>query len=408
LAICGVLALIIGAVNLIPTVNIALPPACQDLFQDPGFLFSKYNNLLDKLAENFIGCGRKHPTPLYRQYVENACQICGINQFNSSILNNPSNEYYNALYFFAPAEKGSRNPTNYTQANRPTMTMDAWLTTISKDFNARWWISQGQLYFERKDFYLQQPSIYDAVANAETGDILEGVCFRYNTGKLFASTRISCVMDALDDVGNEARLAYTRFEEYQPPSNALEGINEKALSYAPARFLFDPVGESIITGSRVTGLPFVAILLPNINQYTKALLMAKDTASSPKMLIWDGVNREEAYVKYYAGSGSFPGFPNVPAHVSKKYLPTNQQTFNPVVNVPDMYDNFHIIDDPSQNPFRFWDDTFTVRMSCDLARQLDVNRTVRLKTPYGAIVNARIKEITADFGNRQITFQTEF
>jgi hypothetical protein len=409
LAICGILRALETILNVIPGFNLDMtPPACDQLFQDPGFMFNGYNQLLDNLAENFIGCGRKHPTPLYRQYVENACQICGINQFNSSILNNPNNEYWNALYFFAPAEKGKRNPTVYTQANRPTAKMSTWLDVIAKDFNARWWISQGQLYFERKDFYLSQPFIYDAVANASTGDILEGVCFTYNENKLNASIKIDCAMDALDDVGNEARLAYVRYEEYTPPNNNFEGMIEKTLSYAPARFFFDPIAETIMRNTSVTGLPFVAILLPNINQYTKALLMAKDTASSPKMLIWDGVNREEAYVKYYGGSGNAPGYPNVPAHVSKKYLPTVSQTFQPVINVPDMYDNFHVIDDPYQNPFRFWNAEFTVRANCQLVQQLDVNRTVRLSTPYGAVVNARINQINANLGERTIQFTCEF
>lgn len=410
ISICGVLRGLESIINgLLPGNPVDLtPPACDQLFDDPGFLFQGYNKLLDNLAENFIGCGRKHPTPLYRQYIENACQICGINQFNSSILNDPNNEYWNALYFFAPAEKGKRNPTVYTQANRPTAKMSLWLDTIAKDFNARWWISQGQLYFERKDFYLSQPPIYDADINQETGDILEGVCFTYNEGKLNASMKIDCVMDALDDVGNEARLAYVRYQDFIPPNNNFEGMLEKSLSYAPARFLFDPIAESIMTNIRVTGLPFVALLLPNLNQYTRALLMAKDTASAPKMLIWDGQNREEAYVKFYAPNGSFPGYPNVPAHVSKKYLPTNSQTYNPVVNVPDMYDNFHIIDDPYQNPFRFWNAELTVRANCQLVQQLDVNRTVRLRTPYGAIVNARINQINANLGERTIQFTCEF
>jgi len=407
-AICGILKGIISAVNLIPNVNLSFPPACNQLFQDPGFLFKQYNELLDNISENILGCGRKHPTPLYRQYIENICQICGINQFNSSILNNPSNEYWNALYFYAPSEKGKRNPTVYSQANRPTHKMSSWLDTIAKDFNAHWWIFQNQLYFERKDYYLNLPPIYDAVANASTGDILEGVCFTYNEGKLNAAIKINCEIDPLDDVGNEARLAYVRYEEFTPPSPNLEGILEKSLSYAPARFVNDPIAEAVFTSARVTGLPFVLLLVPNLNQYNRALLMAKDTAASPKMLIWDGKNIEEAYVKYYGGSGNFIGYPNMPAHVSKNFLPTSLQTYTSVYNEPNMYDNFHVIDDPYLNPFRFWDATLTVRMSCALAQSLNVNSTVRLMTPYGAIVNARINTITANFGSREITFEVEF
>jgi len=117
-------------------------------------------------------------------------------------------------------------------------------------------------------------------------------------------------------------------------------------------------------------------------------LMSKGTTTSPKLLIWDGQSYTTAIIKKYSG------VQNMPAMVNSNQL--------------DLYNRFWQINSPTQNPFRYWNANFTVRMSCDLARQLDVNRTVRLKTPYGAIVNARIKEITADFGNRQITFQTEF
>jgi hypothetical protein len=74
----------------------------------------------------------------------------------------------------------------------------------------------------------------------------------------------------------------------------------------------------------------------------------------------------------------------------------------------DLFDNQWAINSPNLNPYRFWDATLTVRMSCALAQTLNVNSTVRLMTPYGAIVNARINTITANFGSREITFEVEF
>jgi len=387
LGICGALRGIELAVNLIPGVNIDVtPPACDQLFQDPGFLFKEYDDLLDKLAQAFIGCGRKHPTPLYRQYVENACQICGINQFNSSILNDPNSEYYNALYFFAPADAGDRQAVGYISENRPTATMSAWLDTISKDFNARWWIDNGQLYFERKDYLLNQPSIYDAVVNQETGDIIDGICFSYNDGKLFASIKVEATMDALDDVGNEDRNRYTVYFDYGSNPN-WESANQKQLSYAPARFRNDGIEPDIIT--IYSNRPLANFIFQGyLTSFSNALLMAKGTASSPKMLIWDGQSYTDAYVKIYNG------VQNMPAMVNS--------------GQSDLYDKFHRIDDPNINPFRFWDANLTVRMSCQLAQVLNVNRTIKMRTPYGAVVNARIKNITADFGSREIRFQTEF
>jgi hypothetical protein len=366
-------------VNLTPTI-------CDQLIDDPLFLIKEAKNFIDRIIENFIGCGRKHPTPLYRQYIENACQICGINQFNSSILNDPNSEYYNALYFNAPADSGSRQAVGYISENRPTATMLSWLDVIAKDFNARWWISQNQLYFERKDFFLSQPVIYDAVVNASTGDILEGVCFSYNEGKLFSSIKVEAVMDALDDVGNEDRNRYTVYFDYGSNPN-WEGANKKALSYSPARFRNDGIEPDILT--QFGSLPLAnQLFLGNFSQFSRALLMSKGTASNPKMLIWDGQSYTDAYVKLYNG------VQNMPAMVNS--------------GQSDLYDKFHRIDDPNQNPFRFWNAEFTVRANCQLVQQLDVNRTVRLSTPYGAVVNARINQINANLGERTIQFTCEF
>lgn len=366
-------------------VNIT-PPFCDQIIQDPFFFIQEAKTFVDRIVENVIGCGRKHPTPLYRQYVENACQICGINQFNSSILNDPNNEYYNALYFNAPADAGSRSAVGYISENRPIATMSVWLDTIAKDFNARWWISQGQLYFERKDYFLSQPVLYDADINQETGDILEGVCFTYNEGKLFSSIKIEATMDALDDVGNEARDRYIVYFDYGSNQN-WEGANKKVLSYAPARFRNDGIETDILT--HFSTLPFAnQLFLGNLTQYSRALLMAKGTASNPKMLIWDGQSYTDAYVKIYNG------VQNMPAMVNS--------------GQSDLYDKFHRIDDPNINPFRFWNAELTVRANCQLVQQLDVNRTVRLRTPYGAIVNARINQINANLGERTIQFTCEF
>ena len=387
LGICAVLKVIETILNAIPGVNVDVTPGvCDQLFQNPFYLIKEAKDFVDRIIENIVGCGRKHPSPLYRQYVDNACQICGINNFNSSILNNTNSPYYNALYFFAPAVAGSRSPTSIIRRNRPTMKMSAWLDTVAKDFNARWWISNGNLYFERKDFFLSQPFIYDAVANADTGDILKGICFTYNEGKLFSSIIIKAQMDMLDDVGNEDMVRYRRSIDYGNNVN-WEGRDERQLSYACARFRNDGIEPDILT--QFNSLPFANFLfLGNLTQYSNALLMSKGTCAVPKMLIWDGRNNEDATIV------SFNGIRNQPAMVN------SGQT--------DLYDNFYSIDNPNQNPFRFWNATLTVRANCTLLQQLDVNRTVQLRTPYGAVVNARINNITANLGERTIQFNCEF
>ena len=86
LGICAVLKVIETILNAIPGVNVDVTPGvCDQLFQNPFYLIKEAKDFVDRIIENIVGCGRKHPSPLYRQYVDNACQICGINNFNSSI-----------------------------------------------------------------------------------------------------------------------------------------------------------------------------------------------------------------------------------------------------------------------------------------------------------------------------------
>jgi hypothetical protein len=193
-------------------------------------------------------------------------------------------------------------------------------------------------------------------------------------------------MDAIDDLCNEDKLRYNQFINYGT-NQAWQGTQEVMLSYAPARFRNDNVEPDVL--SEFGQIPLINWLFNGqLNGTDEYLLMSKGTTTSPKLLIWDGQSYTTAIIKKYSG------VQNMPAMVNSNQF--------------DLYSRFWQINTPTQNPFRYWNANFTVRMSCDLARQLDVNRTVRLKTPYGAIVNARIKEITADFGSRQITFQTEF
>jgi hypothetical protein len=387
-AICATLKTIQNIINSLSPGNPAnfVPGICNTILSDPLQIFKIIDNFIEDLIQNFIGCGRKQPTVLYRQYIENACQICGINQFNSSIFNNPSSEYWNALYFNAPVKPSTRNPQSIIFDNLPSTTMFAWLTTASRDFNSNWWIKNGQLYFERRDYYLQSPPIYDAAANASTGDILDGVCFKYSSKLQYQAININPTLDPLDDVGNEDRDRYRRFVNYGSNPN-WKGTQEVGLSFAPARFRNDGVEPDVLSEFGRIGLInwFLKGQLTGTDNY---LLMSRGTAGVPKLLIWDGQSTTTAIIKFYNG------VQNVPAMVNS--------------GQNDLFDNQWAINSPNLNPYRFWDATLTVRMSCALAQTLNVNSTVRLMTPYGAIVNARINTITANFGSREITFEVEF
>jgi hypothetical protein len=75
---------------------------------------------------------------------------------------------------------------------------------------------------------------------------------------------------------------------------------------------------------------------------------------------------------------------------------------------PNIYNDFHAIDDPINNPYRFWDYEIEAKMDCVMVKNLSVNRTVRMQTPYGTSVQGKINTIIANFGERTIRITGEF
>lgn len=401
LSISLVLFFIAGAVNQL--ISLAFPN-------------NPVNTLLTFIGQGVTGCGRLHPSPYIKDYINEAAIHCQCNQtqpFVSPFLENVNSRYYSVAFVHAPLKKGVQvnSPTRYIVENRPRHTITEFLDMVAKDFNALWWVENGRVYMERKDFFLSAPVLYDAIVNQKTGNILKGACFTYNEGRVHSGQRIEAQNDMSEKSGNEKNKLYSGFFDYIKIHNspagwdAWDGILDKQLSYAP--IAFRPY-DSIIDGFPLIGL--LNTTYPNLGQFQGACVFQDNEFAVHKYFEADPTSNDNFKKPRVAQISQFDTINNVWVTTGNAPNPAFNiiQQNNITLNTPNIYTDFHAIDDPINNRWRFWDYEIEVKMDCSLIRQLTVNKSVRLQTPYGTTVQAKINTIVANYGERIITITGEF
>jgi len=371
--------------------------------------------------QNLIGCGRKHPSPRIVDYIEQGAKYCGCTgqpSFWSSFLSDPNSFYTSTLFVNAPIKPGLRNPPRYIVENRPRQTITEFLNMVASDFYSNWWIENGQLKMERKDYYLNAPILLDAIAESKKGNILNGACFKYNHGTLYASIDIKATSDEHEICGNNSLDQSSAFFDfvkiYSAPAGyeAWRDVKQTNLSYAPSRFR----GEwSPASGLDSFPIPPLLNLFYGsaVSASSRYLLLSQDEFTVHKYYEWDNQSVTDAMARreqlqiWDGESQSYitlaGGIPNPRYRV--KY--DQNQNVTPV-NEQNIYTDFHAINDPTQNPYRFWDYEIEAKMDCVMVKNLSVNRTVRMQTPYGTTVRGKINTIIANFGDKTIRITGEF
>jgi len=381
------------------------------------------NNFKTWAQENMFGCGRRHPSPRIVDYILQASAYCRCNanqSFWSSFLSDPNSPYTSTLYFFAPIKPGRRNPPRYIVENRPRQTITEFLNQVANNFNANWWIENGMLRMERKDFYLNSPPLFDAIAEAKRGTILNGPCFKYNKGTLYSAQRLSVTEDTSEGCGLHSADLYSNFFDYivmygYPAGyETWKDIKEVQFNYAPVRFGTDlnpPSTLRAINQGPLSGL-VTFIWSSQWRDYVKWAVLQKDEFSVPKYYEWDANYgditdarpRYEQRVLYNNETGQT--VPTSFFQPNPRYVLKYQN--NQIQGTSNIYKDFHAIDDPTLNPYRFWDYELEVKMDCAMVRNLNINRGVQMQTPYGTTVTGKINTIVANFGDRTIRITGEF
>lgn len=399
----GILFAIQNVINSIPGVNITIS------FNFDGnsatTLLQEFTSWKNKMNQRIVGCGRKHPSPFVRAYIINVCSKCGI-QFQSSIYNDPLSDYYNAMYFNAPIEKGTYDDSvTYIHKNHPIKTLDGFLDELAPVHNAQWKIIDGTLYFERKDFF-NAGTTWVNFSTLEAANRIQGkLCAPWRTEESPAYIEMSYSQDPLDSVGNEAleRFGFGyRVEWNQPFSDLQSGHEDVVLVFGVPRFRDDNIDRDIL--SEFAGA------LPVIQDFNGVLIVEKGVAFQPKLLIWDGVDGENARVKKYYIIGS-----NIPQNNNYNWPYTFNNldgvTAQPAVpeqvfpsNYPDssLYIRFYSIDNPRVLNDKGKEFTFEFRYTCTELQGALEAQFVQLPMGVG-----RITKMEIDLDRKTITVQGE-
>ncbi len=391
-----VLNLVINAVNLIPNVNIQ--PINLD-GNDQTTNLQTITNLLTSLNSFVIGCGRRHPSPLIREYIDNVCRKCGI-EWESSIFGSPQSDYYNTVLYNAPIQQGKRpllnvnNPiTTWIDENKPIDTLPTLLDSLATVFNARWQVSGGVLRFERKDFFWDNAEWVN-YEDLDLEGLLDGViCYSWRDEDAAAILRLSYQVDAVDDVGNEAIDRFNKLIEWNiPVSERQKGIEERLYPFGVARFRGDGIEPDIL--QQYAWFPAYT---QASNIYSGVIIHGKGVAFTPKLLIWDGDSINFGKVKRYA----IPGFSIDP--LRNYNYPYNNTDFGaaPLTVYPSdeplsaLYKRFHAIDNPKVLNDKGKTFTFDFKFTCDHLSNFEVNKNIM--TPIGS---GRITTVQMNYTRR--------
>jgi hypothetical protein len=340
--IFSILNIIIGAVNWLISLASggAISSAVDYLpITNPSSAFTSMAQLYVESA----GCGREHPAPLIRDYIQNVCNICQVQvdastaeiffaptitiQKSDGVFYTEPNPHYNACLFFPQVKKGVRRyasinifgtstkdtSTFYDTLNQPVWALSDLLDHVKKVYNARWQIitdSTGTptLHFHRKDWWRDQTPLYDfSVGGADRSKLLEGICYQPTDYTPPASMNGLYQDDPADKCGHEA----SRQQNGDPLSfnnttnNPLfHGILDKSSGFGAAKFRLDGAsGDYIYDAAQVIAnsefmtfgifdmFGIMSTVMSCVSEFGDfGVLLQGETTSMPKILIWDGQN----------------------------------------------------------------------------------------------------------------------
>ena len=390
-AVATIVAVVTAVVNFLNALgaNLTAPSFAGD-----GGVLAQISNLIQTVNSFIIGCGRRHPSPLVREYIDNVCRKCGI-EWSSSIFKDPASDYYNTVLYNAPVEKGKRpilNPfsaiTTWIDENKPIKTLDGFLTELGTVFNAKHRIVNGVLYFERKDFFNDNEEWvdYDTLKAAKLTDGV--ICYQWRQDDAAAVLRLAYQEDAVDWVGNEALPRFNNLIEWNIPVNARQkGIEERFMPFGTPRFRDDGIDRDVL--GDYAWFPAYSGAL---NTYSGVLIQNNGTSFQPKLIIWDGQNINLAKARRYA----IPGFPIDPLrNYNYPYNATNfgvdpTQVYPSNQPLMGIYGRFHAIDNPKILTDQGKQFTFDFKFGCDELDSFAVNKNVGTPIGSGRITSVRI------------------
>lgn len=342
-----------------------------------------YSGLLDALL------GKKwHKAPFIHSYLSNVCALCGL-RLRSSLFD-PAGPYHNLTRLDAALSEGEgatgglTSQQIYRDFNSPNITLVELMQSLT-ELNISYLVTGDELIVERKDYFGGDVWIDFSQRQA---DVLE-LCYNPSDEAQPAGEVFKFTEDGSDKIGAEAaRLWSGEAVDYNTPViPTLRGIRQTTVQYGTARFLGDGL-DSVLYGMLSSG--FASFITMGGVQLTEgSLLMTTGTASTPKLLMYDGISDpEDAQVEVLNG-----------AYNGRAWLRSDMQA---AYGVNNFYDNLLVINDPRRNLQRNLSYTLRFSYICDDLRTRAFGQVIKFPV-NGANVTARVDTIEIDFEAREIT-----
>jgi hypothetical protein len=398
--------LLVASINLIiGSINLALAGINAIL----GTSFSIGS--ITYVGPQLIGCDRAFPAPYIRTYIDNVCDICGVTMdvTTNPILYDAVGYYYEACLLTAYTNKGVKvtSTQDYIVGNRPSWTLDAFLSKLKTFWNARWFIKGTEVYFERKDLIGQllwgsTPAI-DFTASLDKDQLIGNVCYEWNGEGKLRRLNMNYATDPTDTIGNEMLKRFNgEYLETSPNLNFKESREVTALEFGAPAFVMDGQ-DSLYDANVVNSMGAVLSSL----QLEGVLKTQADTIGLAKILIHataSGNTDARTYSMPYSSYNSLPEF----ADDSGPFFPitlSDLKNYNPQMSFsPDA-------DAVQQNLWEYWqievpsnskktNITFNFKLNyCCRYNSLDLYQSVLFENGDSGEINF----IEFNFANREIT-----
>jgi hypothetical protein len=367
--------------------------------------------LISYVGPQLIGCDRAFPAPYIRTYIDNVCDICGVTMdvTTNPILYDAVGYYYEACLLTAYTNKGVKvtSTQDYIVGNRPSWTLDAFLSKLKTFWNARWFIKGTEVYFERKDLIGQllwgsTPAI-DFTASLDKDQLIGNVCYEWNGEGKLRRLNMNYATDPTDTIGNEMLKRFNgEYLETSTNLNFKESREVTALEFGAPAFVMDGQ-DSLYDANVVNSMGAVLSSL----QLEGVLKTQADTIGLAKILIHataSGNPDARTYSMPYSSYNSLPEF----ADDSGPFFPitlSDLKNYNPQMSFsPDA-------DAVQQNLWEYWqievpsnskktNIAFNFKLNyCCRYNSLDLYQSVLFENGDSGEINF----IEFNFANREIT-----
>lgn len=308
---------------------IALRPIVFLIKALPDWLLDSDDLGLDELEKKIHGCGYFHVAYSPREVFEFHCNKLGLT-FSSSILQ--TSKYKDILFVPCDSGKGfakSDGFVNFDPDNAPSYTLLQLLEVFKPVFNAKYWIEDNVLYFERKDAF---EKVQDVILDLDTQPVKGDITYEYSKDSGYAYGRFAYNVDSLDQEGGDLSNLYNDIVEWNsPPSEWQKGsLDIQLRDFSPATYMRALGSSDFVDGLRyeLTGLA---------GGSTRDMVLSNGLSSSMKLIMGDIDGSFEGKIRMASKRKQIPG--------TKKYLYDYDLYFNEK-NVDELYNNFYAIEDP--------------------------------------------------------------